>query len=190
MAENTTVLQQEGSFSQAAVDLLSAIEKRCWKQAVGIPTREQHQTEWEGVMFYVGEERLVCPLSDVNEILNIPSVLTRAPGTKPWLLGLMNNRGSLLPIIDLQQFLIGQKTQRQRRSRVLVFELANGMAGVLVGDMVGMRHFDEDSATGKKSVPEKFSRYVEYGFDQDGETWPVFKLTRLAEDPAFQNAAV
>jgi twitching motility protein PilI len=71
-----------------------------------------------------------------------------------------------------------------------VFQIGDGLTGVLVGEMVGMRHFAKDSATGKESLSGRFDRYIKYGFDQDGVTWPVFKLSALADDPAFQIAAL
>ncbi len=60
-------------------------------------------------MFYVGDDRLIAPLNDIKEILNFPSAITKVPGTKPWMLGIANIRGTLLPVIDLQLFLIGRK---------------------------------------------------------------------------------
>ncbi len=188
MAESLKSGQDD--FSLQILDLLASIEQRCRKFAVGLPQQDQLQSFWEGVMFYVGEERLISPLSDIKEILNYPSAMTKVPGTKPWMLGVANVRGTLMPVIDLQLFLIGRKTERGRRSRVLVFDLGTGLTGVLVGEMVGMRHFDKETAIGKGSGSGYFDKYVEFGFDQDGITWPVFKLSALAEDPAFQIAAV
>ncbi|MDJ0806980.1 MAG: chemotaxis protein CheW [Gammaproteobacteria bacterium] len=188
MAESN--LTEENSSAEAIVSLLASIEERCRKNAVGLPQQEQFTSYWEGVMFYVGEERLITPLSEIKEILNYSASLTKVPGTKPWMLGIANVRGTLLPVVDLQLFLIGRKTVRNRRSRVLVFELGSGASGVLVGEMVGMRHFAKDTAVDKESVSGAFDRYVQYGFDQDGVSWPVFQLSELANDPAFQIAAV
>ena len=188
MAES---MQKSQSVSAGEiVDLLASIEQRCREFAVGLPQQDELKSYWEGVMFYVGEERLITPLSDIKEILNYPSDMTKIPGTKPWMRGIANIRGTLMPVVDLQLFLIGRKTDRGRRSRVLVLKLGGGVTGVLVGEMVGMRHFAMDSVVGKESVPGHFDRYVEYGFDQDGVTWPVFKLSELANDPAFQVAAI
>jgi twitching motility protein PilI len=188
MDESTVTL--ESVTSQDILQLLGTLEERCRKYAVGLPEPDQIQHYWEGVMFYVGEDRLIAPLSEIKEILNFPLSITKIPGTKPWMLGVANTRGTLLPVIDLQLFLIGRKTNRSRRSRVLVFQIWDGLTGVLVGEMVGMRHFAKDSATGKESLSGRFDRYIKYGFDQDGVTWPVFKLSALADDPAFQIAAL
>ncbi len=174
----------------AIVSLLAELEARSRERAAGLPQQELIQSFWEGVMFYVGDNRLVAPLSAVKEILNYPTTLTRVPGTKPWMLGVANVRGTLIPVIDLQLFLIGRKTKRGRRSRVLVFSLGDSFTSILVGEMVGMRHFARETAREMAANRNKFEKYVRFEFDQDGMTWPVFSLHALAEDPAFRIAAV
>ena len=182
--------RQEAMTAQDILQLLGVLEDRCRKYGVGLPEPDEVLNIWEGVMFHVGEDHLIAPLREIKEILNFPVSITKVPGTKPWMLGVANIRGTLLPVIDLQLFLIGRKTNRSRRSRVLVFQVGEGLSGVLVGEMVGMRHFAKESATGKESLSGRFDRYIKYGFDQDGVTWPVFKLSALADDPAFQIAAL
>ncbi len=175
---------------QAVIDLLAELERRSRERAQGLPQQELIQTFWEGVMFYVGDNRFVAPLSAVKEILNYPATLTQVPGTKPWMLGVANVRGTLIPVIDLQLFLIGRKTRRGRRSRVLVFEMGDSFTSVLVGEMVGMRHFAKETVREMKTSNIRFEKYVKIEFDQDGMTWPVFSLSALADDPAFQIAAL
>ncbi|MES9946563.1 MAG: chemotaxis protein CheW [Candidatus Thiodiazotropha sp.] len=174
---------------QAVVELLAELEQRCRDRAYGLPQQKLIQSYWEGVMFYVGDDRFVAPLSSVKEILNHPSSLTPVPGSKPWMMGVANVRGTLIPVVDLQLYLIGKRTRHGRRSRVLVITLGSGFTGVLVGEMVGMRHFARETARKTHFTDDKFSKYVQFEFDQDGMTWPVFSLSALAEDSGFQIAA-
>jgi twitching motility protein PilI len=174
---------------QAVVQLLANLEQRSRISARGLPQQELIQSYWEGVMFYVGDNRFVAPLSSVKEILNYPTSLTLVPGSKPWMMGVANVRGTLIPVVDLQLFLMGRKTRRTRRSRVLVFTMGSSLSGVLVGEMVGMRHFTKESAKEMQAVKNTFSNYVQFEFDQDGMAWPVFSLSALSDDPAFQIAA-
>jgi twitching motility protein PilI len=189
MPDTTFAASSSVETPQAVVALLSELEQRCQDRAYGLPQQKLIQSYWEGVMFYVGEHRFVAPLSGVKEILNHPSSLTPVPGSKPWMMGVANVRGTLIPVVDLQLYLIGEKTRQGRRSRVLVFTLGSGLTGILVGEMVGMRHFSKETARKTQLVNEKFTKYVQFEFDQDGMTWPVFSLSALAEDPGFQIAA-
>ncbi|MBT3010745.1 MAG: chemotaxis protein CheW [Candidatus Thiodiazotropha endolucinida] len=189
MPDTTLAPPSSVETPQAVVGLLAELEQRCRDRAYGLPQQKLIQSYWEGVMFYVGEHRFVAPLSGVKEILNHPSSLTPVPGSKTWMMGVANVRGTLIPVVDLQLYLIGMKTRHGRRSRVLVITLGSGLTGVLVGEMVGMRHFARETARKTQFVNDKFSKYVQFEFDQDGMTWPVFSLSALAEDPGFQIAA-
>jgi twitching motility protein PilI len=189
MPDTTLAPSSSVETPEAVVGLLADLELRCRERAYGLPQQQLIQSYWEGVMFYVGEHRFVAPLSSVKEILNHPSSLTPVPGSRPWMMGVANVRGTLIPVVDLQLYLIGEKTRQGRRSRVLVFTLGSGLTGVLVGEMVGMRHFAKETARQTQFNNEKFSKYVQFEFDQDGMTWPVFSLSALAEDSGFQIAA-
>lgn len=61
-------------------------------------------TQWIGIAFEVGGQEFVAPMGEVSEILAVPE-LTPIPLTKPWLLGVANVRGRLLPLADLAKFL-------------------------------------------------------------------------------------
>jgi twitching motility protein PilI len=189
MPDTTLAPSSSVETPEAVVGLLADLEQRCRERAYGLPQQQLIQSYWEGVMFYVGNHRFVAPLSSVKEILNHPSSLTPVPGSRPWMMGVANVRGTLIPVVDLQLYLIGEKTRQGRRSRVLVFTLGSGLTGVLVGEMVGMRHFAKETARQTQSINEKFLKYVQFEFDQDGMTWPVFSLSALAEDAGFQIAA-
>jgi twitching motility protein PilI len=71
----------------------------------------------------------------------------------------------------------------------LVFNQGEGLVGLLVGEMVGMRRFDQKARTGKREVAGRAGRFVVSGFEQGGSYWPVFSMQALAQDPEFQNGA-
>ncbi len=170
--------------------LLADMEARSRGHAAGLPQQQEQEEAWEGVVFGVGDTRLVVATGEVVEILNYPSGVSQIPGAKPWMRGIANIRGNILPIIDLQAFFGGPATVATRRSRVLVFNQGDGLVGLLVGEMVGMRRFDQMARTGKREAAGRVGRYVVSGFEQDGTYWPVFSMQGLAQDPAFQNGAL
>lgn len=177
-------------FGQESLEILIDLERRSRLHAVGLPQQKQIIKYWEGVVFHVGNDRVVCPLEEIREVLNVPVSMTKVPGTNPWLIGVSNIRGTIVPITDLQLFLTGESTIRSRRNRVLIFNLWTGLSGILVGEMVGIRHFPKENITSKKVLPVAFDKFVSHGFEQDGLIWPVFSITKLAEDPNYQNAAL
>ncbi|MGD2084433.1 MAG: chemotaxis protein CheW [Chromatiales bacterium] len=175
--------------SRELLALLRDIESRSRQNAVGLPRHEEVRQLWEGVVFSVSGVRLVSALGELVEILNHPPRVTAVPGALPWVLGIANIRGSLLPIIDLQHFLGGRPTVAGRRTRVLVIRHEGTPAGLLVGEVFGMRHFFEEDRGDPPHLDGRLGRYVRSAFEQELENWPVFSIQALTGDPDFQVAA-
>ncbi len=134
----------ESITAEKTVELLQDIESRSRRFAIGLPQQVEVKQFWEGVLFVSSGMHSIAPLNEVKEILNYPSAVTSVPGTKPWILGVANIRGNLLPLIDLQLFLGGTATTIGRRSRVLVIDHQGLYAGLLVGDVKGIRHLTDE----------------------------------------------
>jgi twitching motility protein PilI len=115
--------------------------------------------------------------------------ITRVPGAKPWMLGLSNVRGSLLPVIDLQVYLGGKAIVPSKDSRILVLRLRGLVVGLLVPSVQGMRHFNLSERLPNARMKGALGAYVYEAFNLDGEVWPVLSMTALAADPEFRSAA-
>lgn len=146
--------------------------------------------EWVGVAFRLGNETFLAAREETREVLAVPPQLTRVPGARPWVRGLHNVRGQLLPVIDLRQFLGSGVTAVQRQSRVLVVQHREVPVGLLVDEVLGFRRFPESSF---EPVPPptlvRCEHYLAGVFRSEGAAWPVFGLRRLVESPAFLAAA-
>lgn len=177
--------------SQELIYLLKEIERRSRQNAAGLPEHAHAQGQWEGILFRVAGTDVVAPLDEVKEIHNYPSTLTLVPGAKRWLLGIANVRGNLLPVIDLQVFLGGQPIVPGKRSRVLMINFNGLSAGLLVGDVQGLRHFLAEQRVAAPAVAGPLGQYLRDAFKQDAEddALPVFSMSKLAESPGFQVAA-
>lgn len=169
--------------------LLQEIEQRSQQHAVGLP-KEKAEQYWEGVLFSIAGMGVIAPLDEVKEILNHPSELTRVPGTRDWLLGMANIRGNLLPIIDLQQFLGGSPVAIGRRSRVLVINHQGLYAGLLVGNVEGMRHFLEQQHASVPELSNNIRQFVHGAYEYQGAIRPVFSMNLLAENTEFRVASL
>jgi twitching motility protein PilI len=171
------------------LSLLHGLEQRSRKNAIGLPRQNEVHESWEGVMFSVSGLHLVAPLGELIEILNYPASVTPVPGTQPWVRGVANVRGILLPIVDLQQFLGGAPTITGRRSRVLVARQEGARVGLLVGEVFGMRHFLEENRGRAPAFDDRVSDFVGSVFEEGRESWPVFSVTALLKDREFLVAA-
>lgn len=86
------------------------------------------------VVVRLGSSRFAADLDSVSEVGKVPAV-TRVPGSPPWLAGIANWRGRLLPVLDLRSTLGGEGLPLTSRARLLVLSL-DGMSAGLVADAV------------------------------------------------------
>lgn len=168
---------------------LQGIEIRCQKHAAGLPQREEIKKYWEGMLFEVAGVHVVTALKEVKEILNIPPVVTPIPGTRNWMRGVANIRGNLMPVVDLQAFLGGALLTTHARTRVLVINQSGIFTGLMVEEVLGIRYFPEEFRTKSGSMAGAMGQFIDGAFVQEGRSWPIFSMPRLAGNNAFQSAA-
>ncbi len=111
--------RQRGPF-----EILADYEQRSLAHVAGLPEQLDAPGLWRGVGFRIGGKRLAAGFDEVVEILPMPQV-TPVPGAQPWMLGVANIRGNLLPIVDLKQFLEGERTVIHEGQRVLIVSTKN-----------------------------------------------------------------
>ncbi len=169
--------------------LLRDIEQRCQLNAPGLPQTEEAPKVWKGVLFRVAGRLTLAPLDQVREVLNRPANVTAIPGTKPWVIGVANNRGTLLPIYDLQGFLTGSPSLSHAQNRVLVVRQEELPFGLLVGNVIGIRNLEASARVEETPMlNDALGPFVVAGFELEGNLHPVFSLERLARDQRFNQA--
>lgn len=169
--------------------LIKEIETRSRTRALGLPQQVEVRRTWSGIGFRVGELLLVSSLGEVGEILVYPA-LTRLPHAKRWVKGIANMRGSLLPVMDLRDFIEGIPTEMDRRTRVLMVQFENLSAGLLVDEAMGLRHFfDEERVGGLSMLPDAYRDFIAGGYKQGNTQWGVFNMEKLVTHKRFMEVA-
>lgn len=170
-------------------EILVDYAQRSRQQAKGLPAQVNITPHWSGIGFTLMGQRMVAPLGEVVEILKVPN-FTRLPGVNPWVAGVANVRGRLLPLFDLEVFWSGQVNPHKHKQRVLVLEMGELYSGLIVPEVLGMQHFPIDTHT--QSIPAAVNAlkpYLTGAYVQMDLNWAVFSPYLLARDPRFFNAA-
>jgi twitching motility protein PilI len=168
---------------------LVALAQRSIEHAHGLPAQVEVKPTWSGVGFTLAGQRCVAPIAEVAEVLMVPPA-TRLPGVQPWVRGVANVRGRLLPLIDLEGFFGGQISGNRKRQRVLVLEYGDLYTGLLVGEIHGMQHFPVDCFH-NEPIEElaPIGPFLAGAYRVRDLDWAVFSPFRLARDARFFNAA-
>lgn len=178
-------------MSQTPFELLVDIERRSRGRARGFPAQEAAKERWAGIAFQVKGNLLVTPLKAVAEIITPPTVIN-VPGVKPWVLGIANMRGMLLPIMGLQGFLFGHNLPTDfRKRRILVVKFAGHASGLLVNAVVGLKHFlAEERSEELPTLARGLSPYVKYTYRAGEQHYALFDIASLLENKAFLNVGL
>jgi purine-binding chemotaxis protein CheW len=84
------------------------------------------------VIFRLGAEEFGVPIMSVQEIVRVPETLTRVPKTPAYVEGVINLRGTVLPVIDQRSRLGMAAIERNDRQRIMVYTLGGLRTGFIV----------------------------------------------------------
>lgn len=187
------------SLRDRPFELLAELERRGRLLSAQLAEHSPAAREWVGVALRLAGEYFLVAREETREVLGLPAALTRVPGAKPWLRGLANVRGQLLPIVDLRQFLGSGVTSTTRNTRVVVVNHRELPAGLMVDEVLGFRRFPEADFSGNAPpTVVRCERYLAGAFRREEarpgdaagpEQWPVLSLRSLVESAPFQDAA-
>ncbi|QDH71859.1 purine-binding chemotaxis protein CheW [Lysobacter alkalisoli] len=181
-------------------EVLADYERRSLAHVVGLPEQIDAPGMWRGVGYRIGNRRLASGFDEVLEILTLPAV-TPVPGAQPWLLGLANVRGNLLPVVDLKQFLEGERTVLHEGQRILLVRQSGGNVAVLIDELYGQRSFVEEhmveaggqvdagQAGNDALVAGRYQHFIDRTYQPGGTTWGIFSLDKLTRTPEFRQTA-
>lgn len=93
---------------------------------------EDHDDEEQVVVFRLDKEEFGVPIESVQEIVRVPDELTHVPKAPAFVEGVINLRGSVLPVIDQRRRLGMATVARNDRQRIMVFLLDGVRTGFIV----------------------------------------------------------
>lgn len=175
---------------QSPFEILSAYEQKSLAHVVGLPEQLDAPGLWRGVGYRIGTHRLASGFDEVVEILPLPQV-TPVPGAQPWMLGVANIRGNLLPIVDLKQFLEGDRTVLHEGQRVLIVRQEGGDVAVTIDELYGQRSFVDEQKidTEGQLYQGRYAHFIDRAYKLGEHPWGVFSLSLLTRTPEFRQAA-
>ena len=86
------------------------------------------------VIFRLQTEEYALPIAAVSEILRVQK-LTRMPRAPHFVLGVMNLRGRVFPVIDLKKRLGLPQSEADARTRIMVVEFGGDRLGLVVDEV-------------------------------------------------------
>lgn len=187
----TEARSEQSGVVNPAFALLLTLDQRARAHAAGLPQQRKAQRPWHGIAFRCAGIPLLAAMHEVREV-HPHTLLTTVPGTKPWVRGITNIRGTLTPVIDLAGFLGKPMKPLNPRARLLILNHPTLSAALLVDELAGLRRFAADdfredrNNAGLDAAVHGYTRgYYEYR----EQSWAVIDFEELIKDPQFLNVA-
>ncbi|MCG7601112.1 chemotaxis protein CheW [Halomonas sp. McH1-25] len=144
MAEITGLCRlQEGKRLVSVVSAERLLNHQAVQKALTTTTKEpgmdeelldqaENDDEEQLVVFRLGNEEYGVPIDSVQEIVRVPENLTHVPKAPPFVEGVMNLRGVVLPVIDQRRRFGLPRIEANDRQRIMVFVIKNLRTGFIV----------------------------------------------------------
>ncbi len=171
-------------MSMDAFELLQDIEKRCRDNSKPLPQQKAAGKIWQGIGFVASQMNFVAPLNEIIEVMPVP-ILTTLPGNVAWFRGIANMRGSLLPVTDLEGFILGKPITLSPLSRVLVVDFERTGVGFLVPGVLGVQRFVETNLGPAAKEESEYAPYVQGQIEEENIKWKVLSLKALSQTAQF-----
>lgn len=108
------------------------------------------------VSFKLNEGLYGIEISTVREIITW-SPVTKVPRVPEYIEGLINLRGSIIPVVDLRKRFGLAKVDISRETRVVVVEINNVTVGLVVDAVSEVRHIQADAIIPAPTIVENVS---------------------------------
>lgn len=98
----------------------------------------------EFISFTIGAEEYGIDIMNIREIKGWVPV-TELPEAPPYMRGVIDLRGTMVPILDLRARFTGQRTEASARHVVMVVTIADQVAGILVDAVADILAVEEEA---------------------------------------------
>ncbi|MEZ5671451.1 MAG: chemotaxis protein CheW [Thiotrichaceae bacterium] len=123
--------------------------------------------------FHVGNIGLLIGEHAISELVE-PKQVCAIPNTASWLLGLINLRGNLVPVFDLNMLLNIER--KQQKKRMLLILGSGEYAGAILLDELPIHLVFtlEDKLENLPPLPQAIKPFTHNGYEKGGEVWFSF----------------
>jgi purine-binding chemotaxis protein CheW len=129
-----SIMTARNLFGHAAIkEALSTVNESELEDGEDVAeVNDDEDDDEQVVVFRLDKEEFGAPITSVQEIVRVPEELTRIPQAPSFVEGVINLRGSVLPVIDLRLRLGLNQVERSDRQRIMVFLISGVRTGFIV----------------------------------------------------------
>jgi purine-binding chemotaxis protein CheW len=123
------------------------------------------------------KELIGIPLKKILTISKILDIV-KVPYTPSYIVGVINLRGEIIPVLSLKQIL--ELTEEREATRIVVLDSVHGKAGVLVDNIVGVIRVPQERFEPNPMIG-RYSAYVSHVAQTEHGLMEILDVDRLID---------
>ena len=152
-----SILATEGLFNEA---VMRRIASDAGEQRVAAEVAAETMDGGQFVLFRVADDLFGLPVEAVEEVVRVPETLTRLPKAPAFVEGVMNLRGTALPVIDQRRRFDLEPAEEMPGRRIIVLSFEGTRAGFIVDRVTDVRRLPASAILAAPELDEDQARIV------------------------------
>jgi purine-binding chemotaxis protein CheW len=153
-----SIIEPERLFREDVMQRLNT--RRQGQEAPAQAQEKRDDDELNFLVFRLGGDEFALPIDTVDEVAQVPQSVTRVPKTPKFLEGVVNLRGTVLPVIDQRRRFDMPKADQAKARRLVVVRTERHRAGVIVDSVSDVLRVPASAVEPAPELTEGVARLV------------------------------
>ena len=111
-----------------------------------------HREGTQLITFILGSEKYGLKILKVRELISCPEVMTRIPGMPDFIVGMINLRGLVIPVIDLRLRFGMDIGEYDKYTVIIIVQVENKMIGMIVDSVADVVYLEDEKTQASTDI--------------------------------------
>ena len=111
-----------------------------------------HREGTQLITFILGSEKYGLKILNVRELISYPEVMTRIPGMPDFIVGMINLRGLVIPVIDLRLRFGMDIGEYDKYTVIIIVQVENKMIGMIVDSVADVVYLEDEKTQASTDI--------------------------------------
>ena len=111
-----------------------------------------HREGTQLITFILGSEKYGLKILKVRELISYPEVMTRIPGMPDFIVGMINLRGLVIPVIDLRLRFGMDIGEYDKYTVIIIVQVENKMIGMIVDSVADVVYLEDEKTQASSDI--------------------------------------
>lgn len=144
-------------------------QEKAMQDTLSDQVSEDTDDDTQVVIFRLANEEFGVPIMSVQEIVRVPETLTRVPKTPRFVEGVINLRGTVLPVVDQRTRLGMDAIERNDGQRIMVYLLGGVRTGFIVDSVAEVLRIPKGQISAAPEMSDEQMRLIRQVAKLDGD---------------------